>query len=188
MLIHPPPPRSLTAEWRPSRQATDCKVWGPKPQKDIGPGSQAGRRRATEPVRQPLRVISVPGHTRGHIAFFCDEPAHPGLLSGDTLFAGAAEGLFEGTPETDGMHHCSVWRPCLTDTRSSLLAPTNNTAGGGGGQPCASPRRASRQSGYKGCALKWWMICAAAGRITLPSRHWPGKENQTPFLRPAVAE
>ena len=42
-----------------------------------------------------FRVMSVPGHTLGHIAYY-----HDGLLfCGDTLFASGCGRLFEGTPE-----------------------------------------------------------------------------------------
>lgn len=42
-------------------------------------------------------VLDVPGHTRGHIAYFA--AAQPWLFCGDTLFAGGCGRLFEGTPE-----------------------------------------------------------------------------------------
>jgi hydroxyacylglutathione hydrolase len=44
-----------------------------------------------------LQVLDVPGHTRGHIAYYCKEPGW--LFCGDTLFAGGCGRLFEGTPE-----------------------------------------------------------------------------------------
>jgi len=48
-----------------------------------------------------LTVIGVPGHTRGHIAYFAqrygDDP-RPLLFCGDTLFAAGCGRLFEGTP------------------------------------------------------------------------------------------
>jgi len=46
-----------------------------------------------------FRVIDVPGHTAGHVAFY-GEPAGeaPILLCGDTLFSGGCGRLFEGTP------------------------------------------------------------------------------------------
>ncbi|MFC7332826.1 hydroxyacylglutathione hydrolase [Rhodocista pekingensis] len=45
---------------------------------------------------RPVEVIDVPGHTRGHIAFwFSDAGA---LFSGDSLFALGCGRLFEGTP------------------------------------------------------------------------------------------
>ncbi|WP_442786408.1 hydroxyacylglutathione hydrolase [Leptothoe sp. PORK10 BA2] len=47
-------------------------------------------------------VVFVPGHTRGHIAYYFapiedDEPGE--LFCGDTLFAGGCGRLFEGTPD-----------------------------------------------------------------------------------------
>ncbi|MRV74660.1 hydroxyacylglutathione hydrolase [Duganella sp. FT92W] len=44
-----------------------------------------------------LRVLDVPGHTRGHIAYVRDD-GEPWLFCGDTLFAGGCGRLFEGTP------------------------------------------------------------------------------------------
>lgn len=43
-------------------------------------------------------VLSVPGHTLDHIAYFCDDPDHCLVFCGDTLFAGGCGRLFEGTP------------------------------------------------------------------------------------------
>jgi len=45
-----------------------------------------------------LRVLDVPGHTLGHIAYVRDG-AEPWLFCGDTLFAGGCGRLFEGSPE-----------------------------------------------------------------------------------------
>ncbi|MEG0920389.1 MAG: hydroxyacylglutathione hydrolase [Comamonas sp.] len=45
------------------------------------------------------RVIDVPGHTAGHIAYYCpDMDGAPLLFCGDTLFSGGCGRLFEGTP------------------------------------------------------------------------------------------
>jgi hydroxyacylglutathione hydrolase len=50
-------------------------------------------------------VIAVPGHTAGHIAYYCDSVhtlgdlgGSPLLFCGDTLFSGGCGRLFEGTP------------------------------------------------------------------------------------------
>lgn len=45
-------------------------------------------------------VIDVPGHTRGHIAYFqsADADGTPHVFCGDTLFACGCGRLFEGTP------------------------------------------------------------------------------------------
>ena len=44
-----------------------------------------------------LRVLDVPGHTAGHIAYFAEQQHW--LFCGDTLFAGGCGRLFEGSPE-----------------------------------------------------------------------------------------
>ena len=46
-----------------------------------------------------FEVIDVPGHTAGHIAFFCAAAGgEPILFCGDTLFSAGCGKLFEGTP------------------------------------------------------------------------------------------
>ncbi|TMM46413.1 hydroxyacylglutathione hydrolase [Colwellia ponticola] len=42
-----------------------------------------------------LSVLDLPGHTKGHIAYYNEEL----LFCGDTLFSGGCGRLFEGTPE-----------------------------------------------------------------------------------------
>jgi hydroxyacylglutathione hydrolase len=44
-----------------------------------------------------LKVLDVPGHTRGHIAYVRDG-REPWLFCGDTLFGAGCGRLFEGTP------------------------------------------------------------------------------------------
>ncbi|WP_256082075.1 hydroxyacylglutathione hydrolase [Massilia sp. YIM B04103] len=44
-----------------------------------------------------LRILDVPGHTKGHIAYV-REGVEPWLFCGDTLFAAGCGRLFEGTP------------------------------------------------------------------------------------------
>lgn len=45
-----------------------------------------------------FRVLEVPGHTRGHIAFQTEIHGQTQLFIGDTLFGGGCGKLFEGTP------------------------------------------------------------------------------------------
>ncbi|CAM4286486.1 hydroxyacylglutathione hydrolase [Kerstersia similis] len=45
-----------------------------------------------------LRVLDVPGHTAGHIAYSGTLAGQPVLFCGDTLFSGGCGRLFEGTP------------------------------------------------------------------------------------------
>lgn len=42
-------------------------------------------------------IIAVPGHTMGHIAYYCEKSAV--LFCGDTLFSAGCGRMFEGTPE-----------------------------------------------------------------------------------------
>jgi len=45
-----------------------------------------------------MRVLDIPGHTAGHVAFVGVEPSVPVAFVGDTLFAAGCGRLFEGTP------------------------------------------------------------------------------------------
>lgn len=45
-------------------------------------------------IDNPIQVLSIPGHTAGHIAYLIDDV----LFCGDTLFSGGCGRLFEGTP------------------------------------------------------------------------------------------
>ena len=47
--------------------------------------------------RQTARVLFVPAHTSGHVAYVFDEAG--AVFCGDTLFAAGCGRLFEGTPE-----------------------------------------------------------------------------------------
>jgi hydroxyacylglutathione hydrolase len=47
--------------------------------------------------RESARILFVPAHTRGHIAYVFDEAR--AVFCGDTLFAAGCGRLFEGTPE-----------------------------------------------------------------------------------------
>ena len=46
--------------------------------------------------RQVAKVIFIPAHTKGHIAYVFGDP--PAVFCGDTLFAAGCGRLFEGTP------------------------------------------------------------------------------------------
>lgn len=47
--------------------------------------------------RHSARVLFIPAHTRGHIAYVFDDAK--AAFTGDTMFAGGCGRLFEGTPE-----------------------------------------------------------------------------------------
>lgn len=45
-----------------------------------------------------LRVLDIPGHTSGHVAYVGDVDGVPSVFCGDTLFAAGCGRVFEGTP------------------------------------------------------------------------------------------
>ena len=85
-------------------------VWGPA-QERIPAMTQPLKQgdSVTLPLELQLSVMEVPGHTLGHIAYFCEKldaqdsssqsTKSPVLFCGDTLFSSGCGRLFEGTPE-----------------------------------------------------------------------------------------
>jgi hydroxyacylglutathione hydrolase len=85
------------------RDATGAKVWGPARETIPEPLTRLVEGDTIEALGLQFRVIDVPGHTSGHIAYYCaDTGSHldgrPLLFCGDTLFSGGCGRLFEGTP------------------------------------------------------------------------------------------
>jgi hydroxyacylglutathione hydrolase len=58
-----------------------------------------GDRVRIAPLDLDFEVIDVPGHTRGHIAYFTEADGIPRVFCGDTLFGCGCGRLFEGTAE-----------------------------------------------------------------------------------------
>lgn len=81
------------------KAATGCKVWGPANSSIQGIDRPLEEGYQLRLFDQEIEVLAVPGHTLDHIAFFCNDPQEPWLLSGDTLFAGGCGRLFEGTAQ-----------------------------------------------------------------------------------------
>ncbi|PCI53004.1 MAG: hydroxyacylglutathione hydrolase [Gammaproteobacteria bacterium] len=52
-----------------------------------------------EQLHIDFKIIDLPGHTAGHIAYFANKQITPILFCGDTLFSGGCGRLFEGSPE-----------------------------------------------------------------------------------------
>ncbi len=81
------------------RQATGCQVIGPAFEKMPEPCERVSGGQAIEAMGLAFKVMDVPGHTAGHIAYYCkDFEGKPLLFCGDTLFSGGCGRLFEGTP------------------------------------------------------------------------------------------
>ena len=81
------------------REATGARVFGPVRETMPEPLQRLDDGATVSAVGRELQVIAVPGHTSGHIAYYCaDWDGAPLLFSGDTLFSAGCGRLFEGTP------------------------------------------------------------------------------------------
>jgi hydroxyacylglutathione hydrolase len=81
------------------RDATGAKVWGPLTEKIPEPLTRLKEGDEIEVLGLRFRIFDVPGHTSGHIAYYCEAfEGRPLLFCGDTLFSGGCGRLFEGTP------------------------------------------------------------------------------------------
>ncbi|WP_231960266.1 hydroxyacylglutathione hydrolase [Tepidimonas fonticaldi] len=82
------------------RAATGCRVVGPAGEPLPEPVEPVAEGDTIEALGQRWRVLEVPGHTAGHIAYVNDAPPEGPrwLFCGDTLFSGGCGRLFEGTP------------------------------------------------------------------------------------------
>ena len=83
----------------PLKEAFGAKIVGPEKDRDRIPGIDVGVGEQAPWLfgRHSARILEIPAHTRGHIAFvFADERI---AFTGDTLFAMGCGRLFEGTPD-----------------------------------------------------------------------------------------
>lgn len=81
------------------RDATGARVWGPARERIPEPVHRLAEGDTVNVLGLTFRVLDVPGHTAGHIAYYCEQiDGAPLLFCGDTLFSGGCGRLFEGTP------------------------------------------------------------------------------------------
>ena len=81
------------------REATGARVFGPAREPMPEPLTRLQGGDQLQSLGLTFDVIDVPGHTAGHIAYFCAPgDAAPLLFCGDTLFSGGCGRLFEGSP------------------------------------------------------------------------------------------
>ena len=81
------------------REKTGCKVFGPAHETMPEPLTRLSGDEQMQALGLTFQVIDVPGHTAGHIAYYCEQANEaPLLFCGDTLFSGGCGRLFEGTP------------------------------------------------------------------------------------------
>jgi hydroxyacylglutathione hydrolase len=80
-------------------------VFGPAREDIPGPCTPLADGDEIEVLGLHFRILDVPGHTRGHIAYYSEDARRDDgigsalLFCGDTLFSGGCGRLFEGTPE-----------------------------------------------------------------------------------------
>jgi len=81
------------------KAASGAVVVGPRPDKERIPDIDVavGEGESFKLGEAEARVLFIPGHTRGHIAFWF--PESKAVFCGDTLFAIGCGRLFEGTPQ-----------------------------------------------------------------------------------------
>ncbi len=83
------------------RAATGAQVFGPAKESMPEPLTRLLDGDLLPVLGLTFQVIDVPGHTAGHIAYYCertDTAAAPLLFCGDTLFSAGCGRLFEGSP------------------------------------------------------------------------------------------
>lgn len=79
-------------------RSTGATVYGPRAESIEGVDVPLAAGDRVEVLGTTFRVLDVPGHTAGHIAYFAEALDPPVLFCGDTLFACGCGRLFEGTP------------------------------------------------------------------------------------------
>lgn len=81
------------------RQATGAVVYGPARESIPPPFVPLQHGAQVQALGLSFSVLDVPGHTAGHIAYYCAPTGSaPLLFCGDTLFSGGCGRVFEGTP------------------------------------------------------------------------------------------
>lgn len=122
------------------REATGARVVGPTAEPMPEPLQRVDEGDVVTVLGLPFQVFKVPGHTAGHIAFFCpDVDGKPLLFCGDTLFSGGCGRLFEGTPAQmlnsldrlsalpDATQVCCTHEYTLSNLRFALAADPDNS-------------------------------------------------------------
>jgi hydroxyacylglutathione hydrolase len=134
-LDAPPPDHSMANPALAKRY--DAPVYGHRSDEGRLPGQTHGLEEGdTVSVgREQARILFIPAHTRGHIAYVFDDAQ--AVFCGDTLFAAGCGRLFEGTPEMMYTALCEKLARCPTPRASTAATSTPRAT-------CASPRTSSR--------------------------------------------
>lgn len=122
------------------RDATGAQVFGPAGEQMPEPLQRLSGAGTCTALGLVFQVMDVPGHTAGHIAFYCpDMDGAPLLFCGDTLFSGGCGRLFEGTPAQmlasldslaalpDNTRVCCTHEYTLSNLKFALAVEPGNT-------------------------------------------------------------
>jgi len=155
-------------------------VWGPAREKIPEPFTPLHEGDTLEVLGLHFRVLDVPGHTAGHIAYAQSGAGKaPLLFCGDTLFSAGCGRLFEGTP---AQMHDSLSKLAALPSDTRVCCTHEYTLSNLRFAAAVEPGNAERAAYEARCLAQ-----RAEGQPTLPSRI--GLELQVnPFLRCAQPE
>lgn len=161
------------------KSATGCVIVGPRADRDRIPGIDItvgdGDRYALGNAE--AEVFDVPGHTRGHIAYWFPDSA--ALFCGDTLFTMGCGRLFEGTPK---QMWSSLSKLAQLPDETRVYCAHEYTEANGRFALSVEPDNGALQR-----RMAEVRSLRAAGKPTVPS--FLGEERETnPFLRPESDE
>lgn len=121
------------------REATGATVYGPAFEVIPEPATRLAGGETLELLGLQWQVLGIPGHTSGHIAYFCAQALpQPLVFCGDTLFSVGCGRLFEGTPAQmydslqqlstlpDDTLVCCAHEYTLSNIRFALAVEPNN--------------------------------------------------------------
>jgi len=159
------------------QQATGCTVYGPAREAIPQPFTALHGGASVHALGLRFDVLDVPGHTAGHIAYYCastEVRGAPLLFCGDTLFSGGCGRLFEGTPaQMQASLDCLAALPDATQVCCAHEYTLSNLQFAS----AVEPGNAALQRYLGACqALR------AAGHPTLPAR-MATERAVNPFLR-----
>ena len=165
------------------QQQTGAAVYGPATEKITPQPIGLTEGQQVQVLGLTLQVLDVPGHTAGHIAYYCaDSPEGPLLFCGDTLFSGGCGRLFEGTP---AQMHASLQKLSALPDHTQVCCAHEYTLSNLKFALAVEPTNEALLNYNAWCAAQ-----RASGRPTLPS-HMAQERAINPFLRvhqPAVAQ
>ncbi|OJU91081.1 MAG: hydroxyacylglutathione hydrolase [Burkholderiales bacterium 66-5] len=156
-------------------RATGATVWGPALEKMPVPVTPLRGGDTVQALGLAFEVIDVPGHTAGHIAFYCAAmDGAPLLFCGDTLFSGGCGRLFEGTP---AQMHASLARLAALPGSTRVCCAHEYTLSNLAFARAVEPDNAALARYLDACRQ-----LRAAGQPTLPSSI-ATEQAINPFLR-----